>query len=31
LQRRVEVSVPSGITLIKVDPPTVGVIVPPKH
>ena len=31
LQRRVEVSVPAGITLIKVDPQTVGVIVPPKH
>lgn len=31
LQRRVEVSVPSGITLIKVDPQTVSVIVPPKH
>jgi YbbR domain-containing protein len=31
LKRRVDVSVPSGITLISVDPPRVGVIVPPKH
>lgn len=31
LQRQVDVSVPIGITLIKVDPQTVGVIVPPKQ
>jgi len=29
LKRRVEVSVPSGITLISVEPPKVGVIIPP--
>jgi YbbR domain-containing protein len=29
LQRPVDVSLPSGITLIKVDPQTVSVIVPP--
>ena len=31
LKRRVDVSVPSGVTLVSVDPPRVGVIVPPKH
>jgi YbbR domain-containing protein len=31
LKRPVEVSVPPRITLISVDPPKVGVIVPPKH
>ena len=29
LKRRIEVSVPSRITLISVDPPKVGVIIPP--
>jgi hypothetical protein len=29
LKRRVDVSVPSGITLLKVDPPQVGVVIPP--
>jgi YbbR domain-containing protein len=29
LKRRVDVSVPSGITLIGVDPPKVAVIIPP--
>ncbi len=29
LKRRVDVSVPQGITLISVDPPKVGVIIPP--
>ena len=29
LKRRVDVSVPSGITLISIDPPKVGVIIPP--
>ena len=29
LKRRVDVSVPQGITLINVDPPKVGVIIPP--
>lgn len=31
LQRQVDVSVPTGITLIKVEPQTVSVIVPPKQ
>jgi YbbR domain-containing protein len=31
LKCRVDVSVPSGVTLVSVDPPKVGVIVPPKH
>jgi YbbR domain-containing protein len=31
LKRRVDVSVPSGVTLISVDPSRVGVIAPPKH
>jgi YbbR domain-containing protein len=31
LKRRVDVSVPFGITLINVDPPKVGVIIPPKR
>jgi YbbR domain-containing protein len=31
LKRRVDVSVPSGITLISVQPTRVGVIIPPKH
>ena len=30
LKRRVDVSVPSGITLVSVDPPKVGVITPPQ-
>lgn len=30
LKRRVDVSVPSGVTLINVDPPRVGVLIPPK-
>jgi hypothetical protein len=29
LKRRVDVAVPSGITLISVEPPKVGVIIPP--
>ena len=29
LKRRVDVSVPSGVTLINVDPPRVGVLIPP--
>jgi YbbR domain-containing protein len=29
LKRRVDISVPSGITLINVEPPKVGVIIPP--
>jgi YbbR domain-containing protein len=29
LKRHVDVSVPSGITLVSVDPPRVGVLVPP--
>jgi YbbR domain-containing protein len=29
LRRRVDVSAPSGVTLVNVDPPRVGVIVPP--
>jgi YbbR domain-containing protein len=29
LRRRVDVSTPSGVTLVSVDPPKVGVIVPP--
>ena len=29
LKRRVDISVPSGITLISVDPPQVGVLIPP--
>ncbi len=31
LQRRVDVSLPSGVTLVEVDPQTVGVVLPPKH
>jgi len=31
LKRRVDISGPSGITLIRVDPPLVGVIIPPKR
>jgi len=31
LRRRVDVSTPPGVTLVSVDPPRVGVIVPPKH
>jgi YbbR domain-containing protein len=32
LQRRVDISVPDGIELVSVDPPQVGVIIPPvKH
>jgi YbbR-like protein len=30
LKRRVDVSVPSGITLVSVDPQKVGVIIPPQ-
>ena len=30
LKRRVDVSAPSGITLISVEPATVGVLIPPK-
>ena len=30
LKRRVDVYVPPGISLVKVDPPKVGVIIPPK-
>ena len=29
LKRRVDVSVPSGVTLISIDPPRVGVLIPP--
>jgi YbbR domain-containing protein len=29
LKRRVDVSVPSGITLVSIDPPKVGIIIPP--
>ena len=29
LRRRVDVSTPPGVTLVSVDPPKVGVIVPP--
>jgi len=29
LRRRVDVSTPTGVTLVSVDPPKVGVIVPP--
>lgn len=29
LKRRVDVSVPAGVTLISVDPPRVGVLIPP--
>jgi YbbR domain-containing protein len=31
LKRRVDISVPSGVTLVSVDPPKVGVIIPPKR
>jgi len=31
LSRRVEVSVPAGVTLVSVHPATVGVILPPKR
>jgi YbbR domain-containing protein len=31
LNRRVDVSAPSGVTLVGVDPPDVAVIFPPKH
>jgi YbbR domain-containing protein len=31
LSRRVEVSAPAGVTLVSVQPPKVGVILPPKH
>jgi len=30
LKRRVDVSAPSGITLISVEPASVGVLIPPK-
>jgi YbbR domain-containing protein len=29
LKRRVDVSVPSGITLVSIEPPKVGIIIPP--
>jgi hypothetical protein len=31
LQRRVDVSMPSGLTLVTVEPPEVEVVVPPSH
>src|ERR1700690_1995379 len=31
LRRRVDVSMPPGVTLVSIDPPKVGVIIPPKH
>jgi YbbR domain-containing protein len=31
LRLRVDVSTPPGVTLVSVDPPRVGVILPPKH
>jgi hypothetical protein len=31
LRRRVEVSTPPGVTLVSVDPPQVGIIVPQKN
>jgi YbbR domain-containing protein len=31
LRRKVDVSMPPGVTLINVDPPKVGVIIPPKR
>jgi len=31
LRQRVDVSTPPGVTLVSVDPPKVGVIVPPPH
>ena len=31
LRRRVDVSTPPGVTLVSVDPPRVGIIVPPRH
>ena len=31
MKRTVEVSAPSGITLVRVEPPSVGVIIPPKR
>ncbi len=30
MKRHVEVSVPPGVTLVSVDPPEVGVLIPPK-
>jgi YbbR domain-containing protein len=30
LRRRVDVSTPPGVTLVNVDPPRVGVLIPPK-
>jgi YbbR domain-containing protein len=29
LRRRVDISVPPGVTLVSIDPPKVGVLVPP--
>ncbi len=31
LQRRVDVSMPSGLTLVSVEPPEVDVVIPPPH
>jgi hypothetical protein len=31
LKRRVEVSTPPGVTLVSVEPPEVGVLIPPKN
>jgi hypothetical protein len=31
LKRHVDISGPSGITIVNVDPPQVGIIIPPKH
>jgi YbbR domain-containing protein len=31
LKRQVDISGPSGITLVSVDPPQVGIIIPPKR
>jgi YbbR domain-containing protein len=31
LKRHVDISGPAGITIVNVDPPQVGIIIPPKH